>query len=136
MKSQQYPEPIAGAFIFNQKGELFLIKTHKWKHRYCVPGGHIELGEKIEEALKREAKEETGLDVYQPQFICLHEFIAEDSFYKKRHMLFLNYKVMAKTTKVKLNHEAEDFIWVSPKKALKLPLEKYTKLTIKDYLLK
>jgi nucleoside triphosphatase len=132
---QSYPEPIVGAFIFNDKGELFLIKTHKWKDKYCVPGGHIEVGETIEQALIREAKEETGLDVSKPEYICLWEFINEKDFHVTRHMLFLNHKVKAVSNEVTLNDEAQDFIWVTPKNALKLPLEKYTRLTLENYLL-
>lgn len=52
MTSQQYPEPTAGALIFNPQGKIFLMKSHKWKNGCVIPGGHIELGEKIEDALK------------------------------------------------------------------------------------
>jgi nucleoside triphosphatase len=134
--SQQYPEPIAGAFIMNANGKLFLFKTHKWKGMYCVPGGHIEVGETIEQALIREAKEETGLSVYEPKFLCINEYIPDGSFWKNKHMLFLNYLVKTQGTEVKLNHEAEEYIWVTPKEALKLPLEYYTKKTIESYLVK
>jgi nucleoside triphosphatase len=85
---KQYPEPIAGAFIFNIKGELFLMKSHKWSDMYVIPGGHIELGETIHDALKREAKEETGLNIYDPKFICFWEFIEGKEFHKKKHMIF------------------------------------------------
>lgn len=132
-----YPEPTVGAFILNKKGELFLFQTHKWKDLYCVPGGHIEWGEKIDDALQREVKEETNLDVAKKKFLCLWEFIAGEEFWKKKHMIFLNFLVEAidDTQEVKLNHEAEAYIWVHPKKALTLPLEKYTRLTIEKYLL-
>ncbi|HSK65470.1 MAG TPA: NUDIX domain-containing protein [Anaerolineales bacterium] len=64
MAEQIFPEPTVGVFIFNPSGELLLLKSHKWPGRYVVPGGHVELGERLEEAAVREAKEETGLDVY------------------------------------------------------------------------
>lgn len=132
---QQFPEPIAGTFIQNYKGEIILIKTHKWNGKYCVPGGHIEVGETIEQALKREAKEEMGLDVYEPKFLVLHEYLPDGSFHKSRHFLFLNYLLKTDSTEVTLNDEAESFVWVKPKDALKLPLEHYTKKTIEEYLL-
>lgn len=132
---QKYPEPVVGAFIFNPQGKLFLMKSHKWKDLYVVPGGHIEVGETIEKALKREVEEETGLKVFDQKFICIFEFVSEDGFHEQKHMLFLNFRVKAKSTKVALGSEAQDYVWVKPKDALKLPLEKYTKITIKDYLL-
>lgn len=63
MTEQLYPEPTCGALIFNPAGKIFLMKSYKWKDKYVIPGGHVELGEKIADALKREIKEETGLDI-------------------------------------------------------------------------
>ena len=57
MPEQQYPEPTVGALIFNAEGKLFLMQSHKWKGKYVMPGGHIELGERMLDALKREVKE-------------------------------------------------------------------------------
>lgn len=113
---QQFPEPIVGTFIQNNKGEIILIKTHKWNGKYCVPGGHIEVGETMEQASKRETKEETGLDVYEPKFLVLHEYLPDGSFHTKRHFIFLNYLLKTDSTEVTLNDEAEDFVWVKPRK--------------------
>ena len=63
MKNQQYPEPTVGALIINEHEKIFLFKTHKWGNNYAIPGGHIELGETMQEALIREVKEETNLDI-------------------------------------------------------------------------
>lgn len=132
---QKYPEPVVGAFIFNPQGQLFLMKSHKWKGLYVVPGGHIEVGETMEKALKREVREETGLEVVEPKFIHIWEFISEEGFHERKHMLFLNFKVKTKSTKVILGNEAQDYVWIQPKDALELLLEKYTKMTIEDFLL-
>src|SRR3990172_4331960 len=99
MPEQKFPEPTVGALIFNPKGEIFLMKSYKWRGKYVIPGGHIELGETIEETVKREVKEETGLDVYDVGFICFQEFIFDKLFWKKRHFLFLDYSCKTKSTK-------------------------------------
>ena len=90
MAEQQYPEPTCGALIFNPAGKIFLMKSHKWKDKYVIPGGHIELGEKMEDALKREIKEETGLDVFDIEFLFFQEFIFGEEFVKKRHFIFFD----------------------------------------------
>lgn len=134
MNKQQYPEPTVGALILNSKGGIFLMKSFKWRNNYVIPGGHIELGEKIIEALKREIKEETGLNIYDIKFLCLQEFIYDKAFWKKRHFLFLNYTCKTKSNTVKLNSEGQGYIWVKPKESLNLPIEPYTKTTIREYL--
>jgi len=53
MAEQIFREPTVGVFIFNPFGELFLLKSHKWPGRYVVPGGHVELGERIEKMVEQ-----------------------------------------------------------------------------------
>jgi len=75
MADQQFPEPTVGIFIFNHKGEVLLLQSHKWPGVYVVPGGHVELGGRLEETAVREAKEETGLEIYDLEFINFQQFI-------------------------------------------------------------
>jgi mutator protein MutT len=51
--------------IINNKVELLLLKRRKepFVGIWALPGGSIEFGESLEEALERELKEETGIDV-------------------------------------------------------------------------
>ena len=62
MAGQQFPTISAGALIFGPGNTVFLMRSHKWRDKYQIPGGKIELGESIEDALRREVREETGLD--------------------------------------------------------------------------
>jgi nucleoside triphosphatase len=70
MRPQVFPEPTVGILIFNPDGDLLLLKSHKWPGRYVVPGGHVELGERVEQTVIREAMEETGLEVHDLHFLC------------------------------------------------------------------
>jgi nucleoside triphosphatase len=133
MAKQRYPEPTVGAMIFNPKGELFLMKSHKWRGQYCVPGGHIELGETMEQAVRREVKEETGLDIYDLEFLCFQEFILDESFWQKRHYIFFDYVCRTDSYEVVLNDEAQSYVWVSLPEALALPVEPYTLNLIEAY---
>lgn len=57
----------AMGILYNEEKGLLLEKrtdTGEW----CTPGGAIELGESLEDALKREIKEETNLDIANPKF--------------------------------------------------------------------
>jgi acetyl-CoA carboxylase carboxyl transferase subunit beta len=55
----------AGAVITDGEGRLLLVKRGREPHRgrWSVPGGRVEPGETLEEAVAREAHEETGLQV-------------------------------------------------------------------------
>ena len=130
MAEQSFPEPTVGVFIFNPDDRLLLLKSHKWPGKYVVPGGHVELGERLEDAVLRETKEETGLDVYNLEFINFQEFIYDPSFWKPRHFIFFDYACKTQSTDVQLNHEAEDHIWVPLEEAAQLPLDAYTRTSV------
>jgi len=51
----------AGALITNEHNQVLMIKEHGMTG-YKLPGGHIELGEGIEESVVRETLEETGIE--------------------------------------------------------------------------
>jgi nucleoside triphosphatase len=101
-----------------------------------VPGGHIELGERIEATAVREAKEETGLDIYDLEFINFQQFIYDPAFWKHRHFIFFDYAAKTDSTDVVLNDEAQEYIWITPKEALGLDLDTYTRVSIETYLKK
>ncbi len=134
---EEYPCPTVGALIFNPKGEILLVRSHKWKGKLVVPGGKVKLGERLEEALKREIKEETGLDIHSIEFLCFQEFIFGPEFWERRHFLFFDFVCKTDSYDVKLNEEAEGFVWLKPEEALiKEDVEPYTKRMIETYLKK
>lgn len=133
MPSQIYPEPTVGILIFNPNGEILLMKSHKWPDRYVVPGGHVELGEHLEQTVAREALEETGLHIHDLHFLCWQEFVYDPEFWKPRHFMFFDFACKAESEPVQLNDEAEDYLWVSPEKAFDLPLDTYTRNALLEY---
>jgi len=132
--AQHYPEPTVGALIFDPAGRLFLMQSHKWAGRYVVPGGHVELGETLEAALRREVAEETGLAIRDIRFVCTQEFIYDPAFWQPRHFIFFDFACRADRTEVQLNDEAEAYVWVPVDEALRLSMDAYTERAIRAYL--
>lgn len=113
---------------------MLLVRSHKWRDQYGLPGGHVELGERLEEAVLREVKEETGLDVSEPYFLCFQEMIFDDDFWTKRHFILFEFVCAAESNHVILNDEAEEYLWLPPSEALDLNLDTYTENAIREYL--
>ena len=62
------------------------------------------------------------------------EFIHDPAFWKHRHFIFFDYACKTDSLEVRLNHEAQDHVWVQPEAALHLPLDEYTRASIERIL--
>ena len=122
------PVATVGALIFNPAGEVLMVRTRKWSNLWGIPGGKIKLGERSVDALRRELKEETNLDVTRVAFVLVQDCIHSREFYRDAHFLLLNYTCEClPPAEVKLNAEAEEFRWLAPVAALELPLNQPTR---------
>ncbi len=102
-KSKKEIEILVRAII--QMREKFLLCRRVNKRYYFFPGGHVEFGENIKEALARELKEELGLKIKKCSFIGGSEHLfTEDG--KKHHEINLAFdaKVNKLNTKSKEDH--------------------------------
>ena len=126
------PLATVGAVIFNDKNDVLMIRTHKWSGLWGIPGGKIKRGETAEAALRRELKEETGLNVKDIEFILVQDCINSKEFYREAHFVLLNYtcRATAKYPIVVLNEEAREFRWLPLAAAKKLPLNQPTKVLL------
>ena len=118
--SKKYPEPTVEAIIYNEKGEILLIQCRpKWGEYWHTIGGHIETGETAERALKRETKEETGLELDNIEFIGWQDVINPEGYYKKVHSIDLNFCARMSGGKITKSDEMEKYVWVKPDEALR-----------------
>jgi phosphoglycolate phosphatase len=122
------PVTTVGALVFDSAGRVLMIRTQKWSGLWGIPGGKIKFGETAIEALRRELKEETDLEVRDIEFVVVQDCIHSKEFYRDAHFVLLNYTCRAQgESTVRLNEEAQEFRWVTLAEALAMPLNQPTR---------
>ena len=121
------PIVTVGALISNSAGEVLMIRTHKWSNLWGIPGGKIKWGEPSVDALRREIREETALEIDAIEFVLVQDCIHSREFYRDAHFVLLNYSCRCVgPTDVKLNDEAREFRWVTVGQALEMTINEPT----------
>lgn len=114
-KDHVYPrgvEVIVGPFIINDKRQVLLFTSPKWDGVWIVPGGHIEPGETLEEALIRETFEEIGVEIEPLDLISVADgIVSPPQFKRNAHFVFINYAAKLKSDKFVFNREISAFKW-------------------------
>ena len=70
------------------KGAKFLVERRRWEETIdpgivCLPAGHVEANESLEDALKREMLEELGIKVNGFKLVCKNFYVASNG--EKQH---------------------------------------------------
>jgi len=101
------------SFIVNNKGELLLIKRgDKAPHRpnvWEIPGGRLKSGENPLEGLKRETKEEIGLDVEVLNPLRIHYFTRDDG----QKITMITFLCKPLSDAVLLSNEHSEHVWIN-----------------------
>jgi 8-oxo-dGTP diphosphatase len=112
-----YPDkPVVGVgAVIVHEGKILLEKRKNapGKGKWSIPGGLVELAESTEQAVIREVKEETGLDVEEPRLIDVVNNISSDEKGKtKYHYVIVDYLVKVRRGVPKAASDAEELKWV------------------------
>jgi mutator protein MutT len=113
----QYPKrPVVGVGAVILDGDSILLEKRKnapSKGKWSVPGGLVELGEDVEQAVIREVKEETGLEVYEPRFIDVVNYVSlGEKGAVMYHYVILDYLVTVRSGELEAASDADALKWV------------------------
>ncbi|MCX6757962.1 MAG: NUDIX domain-containing protein [Candidatus Nomurabacteria bacterium] len=65
--------------VIVHEGKLLVVKHNHGLDFYALPGGHMEWGENIEDAMKREIFEEFGIEPQIGRLLYIHNFIEKET---------------------------------------------------------
>lgn len=135
-KRARGPEPVVGTYILDRKNRLLLIRGYKWGDQWLIPGGHIEHGESVFDAARREAKEEVGLDIVPLGVVTVFEDIFPKDFHERdRHFLYFETFCRAAVAKVRMdNDEVSEYKWFSLEDAKRAVTNPTIRKTIATYM--
>lgn len=89
-------------------GRVLLTKRNIYPFSgfWVLPGGHVEYGEKVEDAIKREMKEELGVPVKIKKLLGVYSGPKRDPRY---HSVAVAYLLEIGQGKISLNHESREY---------------------------
>ena len=115
---REFPEaPLAGVgAVIVQKGRVLLIRrgTEPMKGRWSIPGGLIELGETLTEAVIRECAEETGLAVEPVLLVELLDRVYREETRVRYHYVIADYLCRVRSGTARAGSDAAEIYWAAP----------------------
>ena len=116
---RSYPDRpfLAVSAVIVRDGRVLIVRRARApaKQIYTLPGGVVEAGETLPEAVRREIREETGLEI-EPVALAGHrEFILRDDDKRvSRHFVILSFASRWIAGEPVLNDELDEARWIDP----------------------
>jgi mutator protein MutT len=108
------PKVGVGGVVIHQ-GKVLLARRGKepLRGRWTVPGGTVEAGETLEQALVREVEEETGLTVRSRELLLAFDRIERSGGELRYHYVILDYLCDYETGVARAGSDVDAVAWVS-----------------------
>jgi ADP-ribose pyrophosphatase YjhB (NUDIX family) len=108
-----HPQLAVSAAIFRE-GKVLLTRRARSpaKGFYSLPGGRVEFGESLHQALAREVREETGLDIAIVGLAGWREVLPAAA--GAGHYLIMSFAARWVAREPVLNEELDDYRWIAP----------------------
>ena len=115
MTASGRPQLAVSAVIF-RAGQFLVVRRVNAPGRglYSVPGGRVEHGETLHQAVAREVREETALAIDIVGFAGWREVLPDPAAGRTGHYLVISFAARWRAGEVTLNEELDDFRWITP----------------------
>jgi ADP-ribose pyrophosphatase YjhB (NUDIX family) len=115
--SRRYPErPILGVgAIIEDRGRVLLVERGQepLKGVWSLPGGAVEVGERLKDAIRREVREETGLEIEPVSIAEVFERIMPDAAGRAEyHYVLIDYFCKVTGGELRASSDASRALWV------------------------
>lgn len=112
-----------GGLVYNEKGEVLVAKSVR-KNTWVFLGGQVEEGENLEEALKREIYEESGVKVQVRKLVGMYSNVQKTIWNDGKTVvptkLTLDFICDYVEGEVTTSNETSEVVWVTPQLATEL----------------
>jgi len=131
MSKRDYPErPIVGVGAVIVDGDRALIvrrAKEPLKGQWSIPGGMLELGEKLREGLEREIREETSLEVEVGEVLDVFDSIFPDAEGRTQyHYVLIDYRCTVRGGKAIAGSDVSEVRWVTSTELYELGMKEVT----------
>ena len=107
---RDFPILTVGGIIFIDNKAVLIKRKHPPEAgRWTIPGGRIRVGERIDDALKREILEETGIEIEVKRLVEVAEKVVRDDNDRiQYHYIILDYLCEFVSGKINASSDAEE----------------------------
>ena len=124
--ARTYPERpyLAVSAAIVRDGKILVVRRARAPAHglYSLPGGVVEVGETLKEAVMREVREETGMTIEPVALAGFREAIVRDTENRvERHFIILCFAARWRAGEVLLNEELDEARWLDPAELAGLP---------------
>ena len=113
---REFPERpivgVGGVVIHGKRVLLIRRGSEPLKGEWSIPGGLVELGEELADGVRRELKEETGLDVEPLEVLTVFDRIFREGSRIRYHYVIVDYVCRRRAGRLKPDSDVIDARWV------------------------
>ena len=108
------PVPVVRLIVQNAEGGVLVLRRAGTAHAeggWCLPGGKVDYGETVEQAVRKELREETALECGHARFLFYQDSLPPQP--GEMHCINLYFECSV-SGDLKINPESSDWAWIGP----------------------